>query len=81
MADNDLSTNATSWFGRRQPQADRRTETVGCSVSTAERKQILAALQQSGFVNQSHGVRVVLLVFASSAVVRDAVAEALSAAA
>ncbi|KKM67458.1 hypothetical protein LCGC14_1470920 [marine sediment metagenome] len=80
MSSNTLPDKTTSGFGRRQDD-DRRVETIGASVSTDEKEAILTALHQSGFANQSHGIRTVLLAFAQSAAVRDATAKALATAA
>ncbi len=69
MVNNSLSTPSAS---SQQDQDIRRSVTIGGSVSEVEKDRILAALDNSGW-NQSAGVRVVMLAFAESIAVRDAV--------
>ena len=61
-------------FGKRQGVPPRR-KVVGGSVDETEKAEIQSALEQSGFRNESEGVRVVMLAFARSTRVRDAVSQ------
>ena len=72
MTDMNLG-NSTLSFGRRQgPSA--RTSSLGASVTQREYTEVINALVQGGFASQSEGIRTVLLAFAKSTRVRDAVA-------
>jgi len=57
-----------------EQERDRRDRVVAGSVNDAEEGEIIGAFEQAGFKVKSKAARVVLLAFARSAKVRDAVA-------
>ncbi len=71
---NSMSYKALSTSPFCPRQAPIRRDVIGATVTAQERQKILAAYEQAGFKNISHGSRVVNLAFAESAGVRDAVA-------
>jgi hypothetical protein len=74
MHENVLRTPENSLpFGRRE--GPPRDKTIGGAVTADEKSEVDTALEQSGFISESDGIRELAFAFARSAVVRDAVFE------
>ena len=63
--------------GRRTATDEKLDATVGGAVTGTEKDDILASFEDSGFANQSAGIRVTSLAFALDVDVRHAVAKAI----